>query len=105
MTMRMSIWMLAAVTVGLLAPPAPARADARDDLLAYVVRVAERDFEAVRGEAGLSGSAPLVGLKAEAKPVGKRARRQAARAAAKARSETRRVTAVGDDAKASLGHP
>lgn len=101
--MRWSIWMLAAVTVGLLAPPGSACADARDELLAYVVRGAERDFEAVRGEAALSGSAPLVGLKQQAGPVGKRARKQAARAAAKARSESRRVTAL--DAKASLGRP
>ena len=47
--MRPWIWMLAVASAGALAPAAPARADARDELLAYVMqRRASVDFEVVR---------------------------------------------------------
>ena len=69
--MRPWIWMLAVATTATLAPTAPARADSRDELLTYVLIDAQRDFEAVRGESALSGTAPLPGLKGTSKPKAK----------------------------------
>jgi hypothetical protein len=96
--------MLGAVAAGALTPTVSAHADARDELLAYVLRAAEPDFEAVRDAAALSGSAPLVGLKAEKAPAKKHAKRPAARAAAKPKSDAGRLTAI-DTKPASTGRP
>ena len=74
--MRSWNWMLAALIAAAVAPPALAQADPREELLAFVLRDAERDFDRVRDAAALSGSAPLVGLKAEKKaPARKHAKR------------------------------
>lgn len=92
--MRSWNWILVAAGVAALAPPAQAQADPRDELAAFVMRDAERDFETVRGEVSLSGSAPLVGLKAEKAPVKKHAKRGSVKAAAKAKGDARNVTAL-----------
>jgi hypothetical protein len=91
--------MLAAVAAAVLAPSAPARADAREELLAYVMHDAERDFDAVREDAALSGSAPLVGLKAE-KKAAKKGKPSKTRAEAKAKPELKHVTALETKATA-----
>lgn len=92
--MRSWNWMLVTAAAAALALPAFAQADARDELAAFVLRDAERDFEVVRGEASLSGSAPLVGLKAEKAPAKPRGRRAGVKAAAKSKSDAKHVTAL-----------
>jgi hypothetical protein len=92
--MRSWNWMLAAATAVALAPSASAQADARDELAAFVLRAAEQDFEVVRGEASLSGSAPLVGLKAEKAPAKQRVKRAAVKAAAKSKNDAKHVSAL-----------
>jgi hypothetical protein len=101
--MRPWIWMLAVATAAAIAP-ASARADARDELLAYVLQSAEHDFDVVRDEAALSGSAPLVGMKAEKKPARKQAKGSRARAEAKARADAKRVSAISAK-PAAVGRP
>ena len=101
--MRPLLWTLVAMAVA-VGTARPARADARDELLARVMRGAEQDFEAVRGAAGLSGSSPLVGLKAEKTKGRKHATRSGARAAAKPKGESKRVTALAPKAP-SLAQP
>lgn len=101
--MRPLIWTLVAMAVA-VGTARPARADARAELLALVMRGAEQDFEAVREAAGLSGSSPLVGLKAEKTPSRKHATRSKARAAATSKSESKRVTTVAAKAH-SPGQP
>jgi len=103
--MRPWIWMLAALTAGALAPAAPARADARDELLAYVLHDAERDFEAVREEAALSGSAPLAGLKAAKPPAKKQAKPRRARSEAKLKAESKKQATSIDPKPAGVGRP
>jgi hypothetical protein len=93
--------MLVAVAAGTLAPTAPARAEARDESLTYVMLDAQRDFDAVRKEAALSGSAPLVGMKAEKQPAKKG---KAARVRAEAKDDAKHVTAL-DPKPAAVGQP
>ena len=101
--MRPLIWTLVAMAVA-AGPARPVRADARDELLARVMRGAELDFEVVREAAGLSGSSPLVGLKATKTPDRKHTTRSKARAATKSKSESKRVTALAPKAP-SLAQP
>jgi hypothetical protein len=90
--MRSWNWMLVAAAAAAL-PPALAQADARDELAAYVLRAAERDFDVVRDEVSLSGSAPLVGLKAEEAPAKPRSKRAGVKVA-KSKNDAKHVTAL-----------
>lgn len=101
--MRPWIWMLAAVTAGALAPPVAAQADARDELLAYVMRSAEQDFQAVRDEAALSGSAPLAGVKAAPGP-GKKHGKAARASSTKLKADAKQATAI-DPKPVAVGRP
>jgi hypothetical protein len=94
--MRSLNWMLVAAAVAALARPASAQADPRDELAAIVLSSAERDFDVVRDEASLSGSAPLVGLKADKTPAKQRGKRAAVKAAAKSKDDGKHVTALED---------
>lgn len=100
--MRTWIWMLAVLAGAGLSAPSTARADARDELAAYVLRAAEGDFDAVRGEAGLSGSTPLLGLEPLARPVARRARDKGRRVE-QAGPETKRASGLAP--RASGGRP
>jgi hypothetical protein len=102
--MRSWNWMFAAMAATALAAPALARPDPREELAAFVMHDAERDFDLVRDQASLSGSAPLVGLKAEKAPAKKHGKRGATRAAAETKSDAKHVTAL-ESRPAAEGRP
>jgi hypothetical protein len=98
--MRKPIGTFVAVAV-MLASAGAARADARAQLAALVMHDAEQDFDLVRDQEALSGSAPLSGLKTEAKPS-KPAKRSAARATARVEAKQ---AARAESRAATLGRP
>jgi len=65
--MRRLNWMLAAAAAAGVTTAVHAQAEAREEALAFVMLDAQRDFDAVRVESALSGSAPLAGLQDESK--------------------------------------